>query len=298
MRLFRRPVCLAACLRLRSLALLVLLPVLVSACSQVGLAYRNLDWLVPWRLNDYLSLDSTQQAWLKPRVQQHLTWHCSQELPRYLDWLNETQRLVTGPAPSAEQLLARFADVDAAIKRLTVEVTPTAIELLKGLNDSQVEALYAAMDEDNVEDRQDFLEPDLATQHLERAERLEDRLRNWLGRLNAEQQARVTTWAEGLGEQNRYWLENRARWQDAFRQSMAQRDQPDFGERLTHLLQNREAYYSDDYRAAYPRSRAALASLFSDLLAQATDAQRERLGHHLRDLQRDLAAQVCSSAEV
>lgn len=294
MGLFRRPVGLSA--RLRNMALLMLLPVIVSACSQVGLAYRNLDWLVPWRLNDYLNLDNTQKAWLKPRVQEHLAWHCSQELPSYLDWLNETQRLVTGSAPSAEQLLTRFADVDAAISRLTVEITPTAIDLLKGLSGTQVEALYAAMDEDNLEDRQDFLEPDLATQHRERAERLEERLRNWLGRLNAEQQARVTAWAEGLGEQNRYWLENRARWQAAFRQAMAERDQPDFGERLTHLLQQRDAYYTDDYRAAYPRSRAALAALFSDLLAHATDAQRERLGHRLRDLQRDLGAQVCSAA--
>lgn len=292
MGLFRRPVCLTQ--RLRSVALLVLVPVFISACSQVGLAYRNLDWLVPWRLNDYLSLDNAQKTWLKPRVQEHLTWHCSQELPRNLAWLSDTQRLVTGPAPSADQLLTRFTDVDAAISRLTVEITPTAIDLLKGLNDTQVEALYAAMDEDNLEDRQDFLEPDLATQHRERAERLEERLRHWLGRLNAEQQARVMAWAEGLGEQNRYWLENRARWQTAFRQAMAERDTPDFDERLTHLLQQRDAYYTDDYRAAYPRSRAAMAALFSDLLAQASDAQRERLGHRLRDLQRDLGAQVCA----
>ena len=52
----------------KTLLLLLCLSLLISACSRAGLAYRNLDWLVPWRLNDYLNLDSQQQAWLKPRL--------------------------------------------------------------------------------------------------------------------------------------------------------------------------------------------------------------------------------------
>ncbi|MFG0723681.1 DUF6279 family lipoprotein [Pseudomonas sp. GLN_6] len=279
----------------KSLLLLLCLSLLISACSRAGLAYRNLDWLVPWRLNDYLNLDSQQRAWLKPRVQTHLQWHCSAELPRYIEWLQTTESILAQPQPDSAQLLEQFAQFDAALKRIGIEITPTAIELLQGLSEQQVNELYAAMDEDNLEDRQDFLDPPLATQISERQTRMQERLRPWLGRLNTAQTDHIATWANSLGEQNRLWLENRQLWQAELRKVVAERDSADFAERLTPLLQQRERYYSDEYRASYGRSRQALATLFSQLLSSSDEAQRERLSHRLRDLRRDLAEQQCDA---
>jgi len=278
----------------KTLLLLLCLSLLISACSRAGLAYRNLDWLVPWRLNDYLNLDSQQKAWLKPRLQTHLQWHCSAELPRYIDWLQATESILAQPQPDSAQLLEQFAQFDAALKRIGIEITPTAIELLQGLSEQQVRELYAAMDEDNLEDRQDFLDPPLTTQISERQTRMQERLRPWLGRLNTAQTEHIATWANSLGEQNRLWLENRQLWQAELRKVVAERDSADFAERLTPLLQQRERYYSDEYRASYGHSRQALATLFSQLLSSSDEAQRERLSHRLRDLRRDLAEQQCS----
>ena len=280
----------------KTLLLLLCLSLLISACSRAGLAYRNLDWLVPWRLNDYLNLDSQQQAWLKPRLQTHLQWHCSAELPRYIDWLQTTESILAQPQPDSAQLLEQFAQFDAALNRIGVEITPTAIELLQGLSEQQVSELYAAMDEDNLEDRQDFLDPPLATQISERQTRMQERLRPWLGRLNSAQTEHIATWANSLGEQNRLWLENRQLWQAELRKVVAERDSADFAERVTRLLQQRESFYSDEYRASYGRSRQALATLFSQLLSNSDEAQRERLSHRLRDLRRDLAEQQCGAA--
>ena len=280
----------------KTLLLLLCLSLLISACSRAGLAYRNLDWLVPWRLNDYLNLDSQQQAWLKPRLQTHLQWHCSAELPRYIDWLQTTESILAQPQPDSAQLLEQFAQFDAALNRIGVEITPTAIELLQGLSEQQVNELYAAMDEDNLEDRQDFLDPPLATQISERQTRMQERLRPWIGRLNTAQTDHIATWANSLGGQNRLWLENRQLWQAELRKVVAERDSADFAERVTRLLQQRESFYSDEYRASYGRSRQALATLFSQLLSNSDEAQRERLNHRLRDLRRDLAEQQCDAA--
>lgn len=280
----------------KPLLLLLCLSLLVTACSRIGLAYRNLDWLVPWRLNDYLSLDQQQQAWLKPRLQAHLQWHCSAELPRYIDWLHTTESVLAQAQPDSTQLLEQFAQFDGALKRISVEITPTAIELLQGLSEQQVSELYAAVDEDNLEDRQDFLDPPLATQISERRERMQERLRPWLGRLNHAQTEHIAAWANGLGEQNRLWLDNRQLWQTQLRKTLAERDSADFAEQLTRLLQQRERFYSDEYRASYGRSRQALARLFSQLLSSSDEAQRERLSHRLRDLRRDLAEQQCNAS--
>src|SRR6218665_176413 len=74
--------------RFLSLPLLALLAgiSLLTACSRLDLAYRNLDWLLAWRIDSYLDLDAEQKAWLKPRISQHLAWHCSTQLPQLADW--------------------------------------------------------------------------------------------------------------------------------------------------------------------------------------------------------------------
>jgi hypothetical protein len=280
---------------LKTLLLLLCLSLLITACSRLGLAYRNLDWLVPWRLNDYLNLDRQQQAWLKPRLQNHLKWHCSVELPRYLDWLQTTERILAQPQPDSGQLLEQFGQFDDALKRLSVEITPTSIALLRGLSAQQISELYAALDEDNQEDREDFLEPPLAVQISERRERMQERLRPWLGRLNSAQTANIADWATGLGEQNRLWLENRLLWQRQLRRVVAARESADFAPQMTRLLQQREAFYSEEYRASYGRSRQALATLFSQVLSAADESQRERLGHRLRDLRNDLSELQCGA---
>lgn len=278
----------------KNLLLLIALGALLAACSRIDLAYRNLDWLIPWRLDHYLNLNREQQAWLKPRLQSHLEWHCSSELPRYVDWLQRSEALLEQAHPRASQLSEQFAELDGAFKRISGEITPTAIELLQSLNPGQVAELYAAIDEDNREARQDFLEPPLATQVSRRTTRMQQRLRPWLGRLNAAQQARIAEWAQALGEQNRLWLDNRLRWQTEFRAVLDARRSADFPARLTRLLQERESAYDADYRAAYARSRQALAELFSDLLESADSNQRERLTARLRDLRRDLAQLTCT----
>jgi len=287
MTLPRRPL-------INNLLLLIALSLLVTACSRIGLAYRNLDWLIPWRLDDYLSLNREQKAWFKPRLQAHLAWHCSSELPRYVDWLQRSEALLEQASPSASQLSEQFAELDRALERISGAITPTAIELLQGLSPRQVAELYAAMDEANREDRQAFLEPPLATQISRRTTRMQQRLRPWLGRLNDAQQARIAEWAQTLGEQNRLWLDNRLRWQTAFRAAVDARHRADFPARMTRLLQERESLHDARYRATYPRSRQTLAELFSDLLASADSNQRERLSARLRDLRRDLARLACA----
>lgn len=280
---------------LKRLPPLLVLVLLLGACSQVSLAYRNLDWLIPWRLNQYLDLDSRQKAWLKPRLQSHLAWHCSSELPRYLDWLQRTQGLLQSPHPDARQLDAQLVEAESAVQNIVRQINPTALELLQQLSAEQVAGLYAAMEKDNREDRQKYLRPALSTQIAERAERLEKRLRPWLGGLNEVQRARVQQWASERREQNRLWLENRSRWQSAFRSALDQRESPQFAERMTLVLENRRGAHDEQAALAYQRSRQAMAELFSDLLDAADSGQRERLNKRFETLRRDLQAQVCSS---
>ncbi|KAB0548552.1 hypothetical protein F7R01_13945 [Pseudomonas argentinensis] len=279
---------------LKSLLLLLSLGLLVSACSKAGLAYRNLDWVIAWRVDQYLDLDSQQKAWFKPRLQEHLAWHCSTELPRYVDWLQRTRDLLQEPAPDAGQLEAKMIEAEQAFHAVVQQTNPTAVALLADLRPKQVERLYARMEKDNVEDRQKFLEPPLQTQISERAERLEKRLKPWFGTLNEAQQARIARWASERRDQNRLWLENRARWQSEFRSVLDQRDAEDFAQRMSHVLENRRGAHDQQATQAYEQSRQAMAALLSDLLAAADDQQRTQVNQRIASLQSDLAGQICA----
>ena len=279
----------------KSLLLLLVLTLLLAACSRVDLAYRNLDWLIPWKLNDYVPLNSEQSAWLEPRLQAHLTWHCSVELPRYLAWLQRSQQALN--AGDAQLMASQIADFEQAIQRIAVQITPSAIELLRGLSPYQVEQLFAALDEQNAELREEFLEPPLAQQISQRAERMEERLQPWFGRLDAEQRQRVESWAQGLAGQNQAWFDNRLAWQQALREALYVRRGDEFATRISALLQQRERFYTEAYRASYAANRQAMAELIVDLVNQADTRQLQRASQRLDDLHADLAAQQCTADE-
>lgn len=279
---------------LKSLCLLLSLGLLVSACSKAGLAYRNLDWVISWRVNQYLDLDSQQKTWFKPKLQEHLTWHCSTELPRYVDWLQRTEQLVEAPEPDARQMEAQMIEAEQAFNAIVQQTNPTTVALLADLRPEQVERLYARMEKDNREDRQKFLEPPLETQISERAERLEKRLKPWFGSLNETQRVRVAQWASERRDQNRLWLENRARWQGEFRRVLDDRDAEDFAQRMSHVLENRRGGHDQQTTQAYEQSRQAMAALLSDLLAAADHRQRDQVNQRLTSIRADLAGEICS----
>lgn len=274
------------------LLLLLVVTVLLTACSRVGLAYRNLDWLIPWKLDDYLPLNAEQSAWLKPRLQQHLAWHCSVELPRYLEWLAGNQALLD--QPDEAQLNAQLDAFADAVQRLAVQLTPTATDLLRSLSPYQVEQLFAALEQQNAKLHEEYVAPSREQQIARRAQRMEERLQPWFGSLKQDQRDSVVAWANRLDAQNPIWMDNRLAWQQALRDALEVRRGDDFAPRLSALLQQRERFYTEAYRASYANNRQALAELFHALLTQTDAEQRERARQRLASLRRDLAAEQCT----
>ena len=188
---------------LRLLTLLACLA-LLGACSRFDLAYRNLDWLLAWRIDCYLDLNAEQKAWLEPRLDQHLTWHCSTQLPQLTRWLDQDRATLAAGELDAPQLRARLGELRAALEQIPGEVSPTVAGLLQQLSPLQVQQLRKQMARENAELRREFVAPPLEQQIALRAENTEKRLQPWFGELNAAQRALVRSWAEQRGEQNTF----------------------------------------------------------------------------------------------
>lgn len=266
---------------------------LLAGCSQIGLTYRHLDFIIPWSLNDYLDMNASQKDWLDERLKEHLSWHCTTQIPGYLDWLDRLQGMVENNQVNQEQLEARTAEARQAIATLSKEITPSAVELLRQLDDQQVGEMQAAFAKDLRKHEDEFVDQPLDKQISERAQRMEKRLTPWMGKLNAAQQARVMQWSTSLGEQNRLWIDNRAHWQSLLLAAVKQRNAADFDQKIASLLQDRQTFWTPEYRATYDHTEQAAISLIADLMAQSTADQRQKLLAKIADVRKDFTDLSC-----
>lgn len=281
---------------LHHLSLLLSLCLALTACNRVDLAYRNLDVLIPWTLDDYLDMNSQQKDWLGTRLKQTLSWHCSTQMPGYLEWLGQLQQMVASNQVSDSALQSRTLEARQAIALTARQITPSAVELLQGMSDQQVKEMNQAFAKDLRERQDKYLKPPLAQQIRQRGARMDKRLSDWLGPLNQAQKARVVAWSTALGEQNQQWIANRAHWQAQFSAAMAQRQSADFAQRIETLLVDRESLWTPAYRQAFSDTEAQARSLLVDLMDQSTAEQRQHLVQKIEKLRSDLKALKCLKA--
>ena len=282
--------------RLKLLVVLLTLSLVLTGCNRVGLAYRNLDVIIPWTLNDYLDMNAGQKSWFNDKLKEHLAWHCTTQLPGYLDWLDRLQQMANDNQVTDAALRARTTEAKQAIDEVAREITPSAIELLQGLDDQQVKEMSDALAKDLRKRQDEYLKPPLAQQIKDRAERMSKRLDAWIGPLSASQQNRVTAWSIALGEQNHEWIGNRARWQAQFIDAVQQRKNADFPQKMQQLLVDRESLWTPQYRSAYAQTEAAARSLIVDLMAQSTVQQRLKLTQKIDGVRSDFKALKCLKA--
>ncbi|PIB65216.1 DUF6279 family lipoprotein [Pseudomonas sp. 2995-3] len=282
--------------RLKLLVVLLTLSLVLAGCNRVGLAYRNLDVIIPWTLNDYLDMNAGQKSWFNDTLKEHLAWHCTTQLPGYLDWLDRLQQMVDNNQITDAALQARTSEAKQAIAEVAREITPSAIQLLQGLDDQQVKDMGDALAKDLRKRQDEYLKPPLAQQIKERAERMSKRLVAWIGPLSPSQQNRVTAWSIALGEQNQEWIGNRAHWQAQFIDALQQRHSVDFPQKIQQLLVDRESLWTPQYRTAYAQTEAAARSLIIDLMAESTAQQRQILTQKIRKVRSDFLALKCLKA--
>lgn len=278
------------------IACTLVLTLILGACSRMGLAYRNLDVIIPWTLSDYLDMNGEQKSWLNERLKEHLSWHCTTQMPGYLDWLDRLQNMVATQQVTDTELQARAVEAKRAIAETAREITPSTVQLLQGLDDRQVAEMNEAFAKDQRKRQERYLEPSLDQQIKERAERMEKRLNEWLGPLNPAQRQRVAAWSSALGDQNTEWIANRVHWQNQFSAAVAQRQSPEFPQRIETLLVDRERLWTPAYRQAFAETEAQARALFVDLMAQSTPEQRQRLLTKISSVKKDFSDLKCLKA--
>lgn len=278
---------------LRLIAVTFMLAML-SSCSATKLAYDNIEWLVNWKSGDYVSLTREQKRWLIEEIRAHRNWHCSSELPRYQTLIGQLQPGLAGDAIQPEYLIEQIPEIEPAIDRVLQQIAPTVATLLSQLSQEQIEELKANLAKQQEDLHSRFAAPDEATQSSQRTERLEKRLKPWLGRLSREQRNRISQWSDQMHGQNRVWLENRQFWLEQFTAALAHRQEPGFDQRIVSLLTDRQQFWTDESRQRTEINTALAADMLADVLQMASSRQTQRMSGRLETLRGDLAQLECN----
>lgn len=279
-------------------SLVLLLTLGLSGCG-VRILYTQLDWLVPWHLRDYISLDGPQKDALETLLAERLDWHCRTQLPRYAEWLRQVESDLRSDQIGVEWVSERAEEAGAFWTALMRELSVDGSVILSRATDAQLQELFTNFDARNREQLERYVNRPDQVLVQERTDRMEQRLRRWFGPMNAQQRALIQSWSEDLGLFANHWLQSRARWQAHFRDAVGEyRARPEILQPvLEEILVHPEKTWSPEYAHLVAQQRQTLWVLLADLYESSTQRQRTRLVTRIGNLARDFERLSCTPAQ-
>lgn len=273
--------------------LLILLALLLQACSAVRVGYGNANSLARWWLDQYLDFSPEQNQLVEDRLARLHTWHRRNELPGYATFLDEARGLIDRQ-PNAADALRLGNGIVQRIRKLADKALPDLADLFLTLTPAQIDRLaerFAEKNKDYV--REAALEGSEAAQHEARAKRLLSRAEYWFGNLNDAQEKEFRRLTAARPSGARFWYDERLRRQreliDLARRIQRERPGRDAALALLRDYANRFDTPPDAARRATADAlRRQTAELAIALHAMTTPTQRNHARDRIDDLVRDL----------
>jgi len=274
---------------------ILLLVLLLGGCGG-NFIYNQLDWLIPWWMDDYVDLSRDQKKDLKARLQPLLQWHRQEELRNYLILLDDIDAGLRREL--SPQDLQRWAEeMWLAYIRLEKKSMPMLYAMGTSMSDSQMgefmESLYkeqAKLEKKYLKrSDEEFLEDSL--------DNLEENMTDFLGRLQPTQKQRLQLAAEQLQRFDAAWLEERRRWLDTLAGILLDR-QPDWEQRIEVALDQREDNRTEAYSQGYEANQRLIFQAMADVLNNRSERQDAKLRREIGSLRKTLLSLIPDTVQV
>lgn len=277
-----------------------LFAVLLSGCGP-RLVYPHLDWLIPWYVSDYISLDSDQKSMLEDRLAKQLDWHCRTQLPAYARTLREMgQDLTDSSRPVTAATLQTYNTRFMALwKELIQQVAPDITAILATSSDEQIGELFENLEEQNQKFKEKYI--DLPPEELSRnrQKRMLKHIKYWISKLNKDQIHMVEQWNAQLAPIGVEWLKNRQTVQaETLRLLSGRQDDPGYQAAMQELIINPEIQRSAEFQHKIDNNTDVTISYLAKLIRTLTADQRARLQDRVESLAADFDALSCDPQKV
>ena len=280
---------------MKKLATVIIIALSLAACG-TRLVYHHLDWLIPWYVSDYISLDRDQKNILEKRLSILLDWHCRTQLPAYAVTLRALGRDLADSADPVDlaTLQAYHTRILALWQELLQQISPDITDILSLASDDQISELFDNLAEQNQTFRKKYVDlpPDELIQH--RQQRMVKRLKYWLSDLNPEQKQAISDWSMKLTPIADQWVQNREDIQAEARRLLDLRDDdPQFRSGMQGLIMHPENMRSAEYQHKIDINTGITLKLLVQLNQMLTEDQRSHLLGRIESLAADFDTLSC-----
>lgn len=283
---------------MKKILALVIGLILLSACGP-KLYYPSLDWLIPWYVDDYISLEPDQNSRLRTQLARQLDWHCRTQLPEYAEFLRDLRREVGhNDRPfTVERLDAYKLRLIRYWNVLIQQISPDIADIMFSATDEQIDELFVNLEKKNRDIENEYVAPPPQKIIQNRQKRMQKRLNYWLGGLNESQLQAVNAWNRQIEPIATERVAYRRKIQAAGRQILENRTNPDELEAaLSGLFTNAEEFRTENYQRKIDVNTQRTFELLAYLLETLTPNQRNHLSNRLESLAADLDQLSCDPA--
>lgn len=271
---------------------LTFLLALTTACSN-KFFYNQLDWLIPWYVDDYVDLTLVQKENLNGQVKMLLRWHRGEELSRYVEILDQVETDIAGTV-TTETVQGWFDDVLTAAKRVEESILPEAIKLGEELTDEQMADFVSNLWQRQKELEKEYLGRTKKEYSEQSYKSLTKNLAKYAGRLNQEQKQILEDAANKLQRFDNVWLEDRKAWLEKI-EGLLKRE-PGWQQAVEEAFVSREQQRDKRFKQYFVYNTGIINGAVAEVINQLSDKQRKKLRYEIADI-RDEFKLIIASAE-
>jgi hypothetical protein len=272
----------------------------VSGCGP-RLIYPQLNWLVPFYVDDYISLNREQSSLLEERLLRVLEWHCRTQLPAYAQSLREmAEDLEDPPHPLRYERLQYYSNQFIAHwQELSKQIGPQMADILATASDEQLAEMFQNIEKRNNKYRSEYVDIPLVELEKKRKERLAKDLKKWISRLTPEQKQAVSDWSDQIKPLAADGLRNRESVLTEFKNLLAKRKHdPNFKDAFVALLINYDQIRAPDYQKKIDYNTEVTFKLLMKIDRSLNPTQREYLMKRIGSLAADFEKLSCDPVRI
>ncbi|MFC3120088.1 DUF6279 family lipoprotein [Agaribacter flavus] len=272
--------------------LAVLFSVFILAGCSTTFAYKNIDWLIYWYLDDFIDFTDEQEETFDTYLQKWLAWHKANEMPKYLAHINQLVDEISTKQLSIARMEYHRQKTREHWERARDYIAPDLVELAPMLSDKQIEDMFTAFEKELKDEEKDYKKlRDKPPEKRKKdwVKKYKKRISKWLGSLTEEQKNYIENSYDSILPSRQLWIDYNRRYQGELKKTFEeQADKMVFSERLHALLVEPEVYRSEALNQAFERNSQANMVMLQTLLVLSTDKQQKRLVNEIDDYRQDL----------
>jgi len=274
--------------------IIIVLVTMLTGCVGFKFTYNNLDWIVPWYVDDYLALTDQQEEQFDQAFGQLWVWHRSIELPKYASLLSEIKSDVSEQALT-QQKLTNYRDQMKNFYRETAkQAIISSADLLASISDEQINEIQLVIEDERLEFEEYIKETNTKSRTKKRIRAREKEYRKWFGKLTNKQKKLIQTWGNEIETSLEYRYEYFTNSRTAFLKALSNRSNKELMlSELLYLVDERDEFHNANYLEIRDRNRQRVDKLLLDLQDSLTKKQKRRLLNRIenyRELFEDLSS--------